>query len=325
MSIKRSLIPAISLFVVTVLSGFVLASSSVSATDDSSVDEVNITVPISCTMSGSGMTSHVASIANGTYNSNIGETTIIAFCNDNSGFAIYAIGYTDDEYGNTDLVGENTGEVIETGSDVTGEFEVSNWSMKLSTDSNADYPIDIETGYDDFIEVPPAYDLVASRSSGTDVGNSAVGASLTATYAAFVDRIQPADIYNGQVKYTLVHPASADEPLPPTRISLDVEKTVSGHGTGDEIEYVITVTNIGDYDAEDVVISIPELEEQFTIQTLTAGDSEENSTSQFISADDVATGYVVVHINATARNTNTIEDTFITEAYESGPPIIDDF
>ena len=50
----------------TALSGVLLMSSSVNADNDSVVDEINITVPVSCTLSGSGMTSHTASIPNGT-------------------------------------------------------------------------------------------------------------------------------------------------------------------------------------------------------------------------------------------------------------------
>ena len=75
---------------ITLLGG-ILASSRVSAEDNTSVvDQINITVPVSCTMSGTGMNSHNANISNGTYEPNIGTTTLHAFCNDNNGFAIYA-------------------------------------------------------------------------------------------------------------------------------------------------------------------------------------------------------------------------------------------
>ena len=83
---------------ITMLSVGILASYSAFADNDSVVDQISITVPISCTLSGSGMTSHNANIANGTYEDDIGTTTLTAFCNDNAGYAIYAIGYTSDEY-----------------------------------------------------------------------------------------------------------------------------------------------------------------------------------------------------------------------------------
>ena len=80
------------LIVITLLSGLILTSSITSATDDSIVDEVNITVPVSCTLTGTGMNTHNANIVNGTYQADIGTTTLKAFCNDNAGFAIYATG-----------------------------------------------------------------------------------------------------------------------------------------------------------------------------------------------------------------------------------------
>lgn len=85
---------------ITILSGIALISSNVSA-DDSVVDEANITVPTSCSMTGTGMNTHNAEIINGTYTPNIGTTTLHAFCNDNNGFAIYAAGYTGNEIGGT--------------------------------------------------------------------------------------------------------------------------------------------------------------------------------------------------------------------------------
>ena len=72
------------LMIATISVGTILSSVSVSADNDSIVDEINITVPVSCTMTGAGMDSHNAKINNGQYNSNIGETTMKAFCNDNS-------------------------------------------------------------------------------------------------------------------------------------------------------------------------------------------------------------------------------------------------
>ena len=146
----------------SIVSGFILASSTVSADNDSSVDEVDITVPLSCTMSGSGMTSHSASIANGTYNSNIGETTITTFCNDNSGFAIYAIGYTDDTDGKnvlTDSVDTNNDIVTGTATAPVGGNDNSNWAMKLSTVTSPTptYPITIQNSFDSFHTVRRFY------------------------------------------------------------------------------------------------------------------------------------------------------------------------
>ena len=85
----------------TILIGTVLASSSSFANNDSMVDNVSIQIPVACTMNGTNMNSHNATIVNGTYEEDIGTTTLKAFCNDAEGFAIYAAGYTGDEIGGT--------------------------------------------------------------------------------------------------------------------------------------------------------------------------------------------------------------------------------
>lgn len=217
MSIKRSHIIPTSLLTITILSGAALSSTLVSATDNTDiVDEINITVPVSCSLSGTGMTSHNANIVNGTYQADIGSTTLKAFCNDTNGFAIYAAGYTGDDIGTTNsnkLVGTpaSIGN-IDTGTATSGD--TSNWAMKLATDSNATYAITLDNGFGSYSSVPNSYTKVAHRDSGTDIGTTATGASLTSTYAAFMSQTQPAGTYSGQVIYTLVHPAS-EVPLQP--------------------------------------------------------------------------------------------------------------
>ena len=215
MSIKSSYTLIISLFTISILSGTVL-SSTVSATDTNTAqDNVAVNVPVSCTMNGTGMTSHNANIPNGTYQADIGTTTLKSFCNDSQGFAIYAIGYTNEEYGNTNLIGTSGGQTIVTGTaTTTGSPDVSNWAVKLATDSTATYPITLDNSFGAYSSVPSTYTKVAHRDSGTDLGSSATGASLTTTYAAYISKTQQADTYNGKVKYTLVHPSS-EEPLQP--------------------------------------------------------------------------------------------------------------
>ena len=217
---------------VTTVLGMVLASSRAMADDDTStVDEVNITVPVACSMSGTGMDSHTAEIVNGTYQANIGTTTIKAFCNDNAGFAIYAAGYTGNEVGGTNsnkLVGATTNQTIVTGTATSaGSSDVSNWAMKLGTitGTSPTYPIIIagsssdtnkaqgDPDFSDYTAVPNEYAKVAYRTSSTDTGTNAEGATLTTTYAAYVSRTQQADAYAGQVIYTLVHPYTESAPV----------------------------------------------------------------------------------------------------------------
>ena len=227
---KNSLYIIGSLTITTLISGLVLSSTLVSADDDTSVvDEINITVPISCTLSGTGMNTHNANINNGQYDSAIGETTMKAFCNDNNGFAIYAIGYTDNEDGKNVLTNSTLGSTydIETGTAITGND--SQWAMKLSTITSPTptYPIVIAGSTDDtekeqgdpdfttFQEVPDDYAKVAYRTSATDTSTNAEGATLKSTYQAYISPTQSAGTYTGQVKYTLVHPSTAPTPQKP--------------------------------------------------------------------------------------------------------------
>lgn len=205
--------------------GVFLSSLHVSADNDSVVDKINIKVPVSCTLSGTGMDTHNAEINNGQYNSNIGETTMKAFCNDNEGFAIYAIGYTDNANGKNVLTNSTLGSThdIVTGTAISGS--TSNWAMKLNTNSDPipTYPITIENSFDSFHAVPDTYTLVAKRASGTDIGESAEGSTIQSTYQAYISPVQAAGTYTGQVKYTLVHPH--DEPTPPDSM-LDIGANV---------------------------------------------------------------------------------------------------
>ncbi len=205
----------LSLLALTLFSGNLLISSTTSAEDESVVDEVNISVPVSCSLSGTGMGSHTANIVNGTYQADIGTTTLKAFCNDNNGFAIYANGYTGDTLGNNKLIGSSTSSEIVTGTaTTTGSPDISNWAMKLEANSGATYALTLDNGFGSYSSVPSSYTKVAHRDSGTDLGTSAEGATLTSTYAAYIAKTQPADSYQGQVIYTLVHPSS-EEPLQP--------------------------------------------------------------------------------------------------------------
>ena len=230
-----------SLFLITTFSGIVLSSSIVSADDNTSVvDEINITVPVSCTISGTGMNTHNVNINNGLYEDDIGTTTLHAFCNDNEGFAIYAAGYTGNEVGGENsnkLVGTNASNnaTIESGTATTaGNPDISNWAMKLqitqdsgdTTGTNA-FTIDsapnvslpsqaeqsaTSTPFSQYHVVPNEYTKVAHKNSNTDMAESTGGVKLTTTYAAYISKTQPADTYSGQVIYTLVHPSSAAAP-----------------------------------------------------------------------------------------------------------------
>ena len=202
----KYILGTVSIVTVTIITGAFLNSIKVSATDDNAIDNVSVNVPVSCTMSGTGMNSHNANIVNGTYQADIGTTTIKAFCNDTNGFAIYAAGYTGNTLGNNKLIGSSTSSEIITGIATSGS--TSNWAMKLATNSSATYALTLDNSFNAYHAVPSEYTKVAHRDSATDIGTNAEGSTLTTTYAAFMSQTQPAGTYTGQVKYTLVHPST---------------------------------------------------------------------------------------------------------------------
>ena len=240
-----------------------LLSANTFAADTDIIDEIGIEIPVSCTMSGTGTNTHYASIPNGIYsgsytdpstNTNyangIGTTTIKAFCNDNQGFSIYAIGYTDNIEGKNVLTNSTLGSTYDiiTGTAIgpVGGNDISNWSMKLSTITSPTptYPIAIQNSFDNYHVVPDDYTLVAKRESATDVGQNAVGSTLTTTYAAYISKTQPAGLYEGQVKYTMVHPYDTAAPEKPESPSTSCTTPVSSKVAGITYMQDINSTNI---------------------------------------------------------------------------------
>lgn len=199
----------------------IILSSSSSQAEPSHInkDQVSLSILPSCTLSvdQSASTPHTVSILNGTYESDIGKTRVVAFCNDANGYNIYAIGYTNNEDGNTKLIGRslnvNGGLLgneydINTGTAISGN--TSNWAMKLTGGTGADAPV-VRPMYTDYAAVPNNLTMVAHRESGTHMSSSdAIGAYFDTTYRAYVTSSQPAGTYNGQVKYVLDHPYSSD-------------------------------------------------------------------------------------------------------------------
>ncbi len=170
------------------------------------IDQASVSIPASCTFSGQGMNTHNATIANGTYLANIGATTMRTFCNDGSGYSIYAIGTSGGVDGTTDLIASVNGSTSPANNIVTGvstSGALSNWAMKVSPVSGT-YAPTITNGFGSYSAVPSSYTKVATFASATD---STIGSSITSTYAVYVSDTQVAGSYTGLVKYTMVHPA----------------------------------------------------------------------------------------------------------------------
>ena len=183
---------------------FVLFGVSGANAASSAVDEVTITVPASCSLTNTIGSPHTATIETSVYQDDIGETTFKVFCNDNEGFAVYAVGYTNDTFGNTTMKPSTlaVSNAIATGTATSGD--TSNWAMKLTAVSG-DFAPTLETGFNDYHVIPDTYTKIASFASNTD---SSTGSSFKSTYGAFISQTQPADSYTGKVKYTVVHPAN---------------------------------------------------------------------------------------------------------------------
>ena len=211
------------LLCVTIVSTY--SSSTSAVTSEAKSSNASVTVSSACSMDSSVDTAHTATLPNGIfsgssgyYPNGIGKTTITTVCNDNSGYAIYAVGYT----GNTTTGGNNnklhsttlgTSDYdISTGTSKSGN--TSYWMMKVTkvTDATQSYNPNNLTiigtyGSSDYHTVPASYDKVATYSTSTDV---ALGSKIETTYAAYISPTQPASTYTGKVKYVLVHPNSND-------------------------------------------------------------------------------------------------------------------
>ena len=227
----NSLFLSLGLLSITAISGTVLSSTVVSA-NDSSVTTTTINVAVSCSLEATNDTPHTGQVPNGIYSGSndyypdgIGQTTLKAFCNDNEGFSIYAVGYSEEVIGNTYLKDStlDSSTNITTGTATSGN--TSNWAMKLGAINGTYKPIIVGTTEDtekevstpdfsNYTNVPSTYTRVAYKNSATDTGPSATGSGITTTYAAYISKTQPAGIYTGKVKYTMVHPSS-ETPLQP--------------------------------------------------------------------------------------------------------------
>ena len=183
----------------------------------------SVTVAEACTMTATNNIPHTAEIANGLYSggmteytNGIGKTTLKVICNDASGFSIYAVGYTNNEFGNNKLMSDEqdaTAPIINTGTADSGN--TSAWAMKLSAVTGT-YAPTLDNSFGSFHNVPNTYTRVAYRTSGTDAGSNPTGSSVEATYAAYVSPTQPAGTYVGRVKYTMIHPYTETPVQPQT-------------------------------------------------------------------------------------------------------------
>lgn len=177
--------------------------------DDTAQTTASVTVSSSCMLNATVEEPHEAEIVASTYKANIGKTILKSTCNDVNGYSIYAIGYTNTEWGRNDMLGTNTGRTIPTGTTTgSNSTDASSWSMKL-TAVNGTYTPTVVNGFNNYKEIPDEYTKVASLNKATGIGNDS--SDLETTYAVFAAGTQAPDTYVGKVKYTLVHSATSSE------------------------------------------------------------------------------------------------------------------
>ena len=245
-NIITAVLVAITLLSSAVQSGVLFKNASAETTTTSSA---SVTVAMVCSMTANieEGDEHTATLVPGVYSGSysvdgdtpysdgIGKTTLTAICNDASGYAIYAVGYTGDTYGDNTLVGVASDETIATGTATSGN--TSNWAMKITkvTDIAEAYNpanLTITNSFDSFHAVPDKYTKVASYSSATDMS---LGSKVNTTYAAYIEPMQTTDTYVGKVKYTLVHPSTNDS------LENYTVNFLANGGTGDAYSQTIPV------------------------------------------------------------------------------------
>ena len=212
-----------------IFSIFVFTIPHSSAEISSGTDNIQLVLSTSCTVNAVVTSEHTVSLNGGQLDNNVGNTKLSAFCNDNNGYSIYAVGSSGDIDGNTDLINTvNESYNIHTG--VYNENNASNpssWAMKLTAgtgtgidpvtgESVPTTPPTIINGFDNYSTIPNVYTQVAKRTSGTSMTSdtSVSGSYLNTTYQIYANSAQPAGTYNGKVKYAIVHPNSNNNTIP---------------------------------------------------------------------------------------------------------------
>ena len=235
---KQSLLNNICVYIsigLTLFSGSLLLNEKISHAGSSASAPASVQVSQACTLTSNIDSAHVATLAAGTYQEGIGQTTMAATCNDPAGFAIYAIGYSNNTLGTTDMIGVDTTSRVATG-DWSSRDKKAMWATKLSAVSGTD-TLTVDNNFSNYSAIPGAYTKVAHKDSST---TSSAGAKLTITYAVAANQNTTADTYSGKVKYTLVHPSTASVP------TVDTMQNVATWGSSLAVGEEVTATDSRD-------------------------------------------------------------------------------
>ena len=193
------------LVALTMLSGLALRGAPVAADTEPLTITVNVNTACSLVIVGTNdnVATHSTTINPGNDGS-IGSSTVQSICNDSSGLAVYAVGYTGDEYGENRLISTtNSALTIQTGA--SNSPTSSQWYMQLAPGVGA-YAPTVVSEFQSKHVIPNVYTKVAYRNSATDAGSGATGAQFTANFRAYISPNQVSSTYAGKVKFLLVHP-----------------------------------------------------------------------------------------------------------------------
>ena len=219
---KNNSLIALSFITITILSGLYLSSNS-SLAASASIATATVKVAASCTLTTSGGGNYSATVPNGT-SAEISGSTLSVSCNDAGGFALYAVGYSNDTVGNNNMIGTNTN--ISTATSGTNSY----WAMKINP-TTGNTPT-IENSFNNYHIVPDSHTKIASYASSTGSGSL----SVDATYKANISSTQLAGNYLGKVKYTLIHPSTGPAPAAPLAPSDCPARNICYAPNADDIE-----------------------------------------------------------------------------------------
>ncbi len=234
---RNILLASIPLLIISALTLSLLHSSATNSANDN----LSLSIPISCSLSATVATGeeHTISMVAGTYEDEIGKTTINTTCNDPNGYVVYAIGNTRNSEGSNVLYPSTISDTYSIPTGINTSGDTSQWAMKLTAINSGAYTPTIDNGYTSYSLVPNSLLKVAHKDPGTtDVTKNS---AFTTTYAIYLEGSQPAGNYSGQVKYVMLHPSAAAHPTTTLESAFalaDKEKTtVTDPVTGDSGQF----------------------------------------------------------------------------------------
>ena len=174
----------------------ILTNLSLSYSATAIVDPFSIYVQTYCTFA-TNDNNYTRTVSGGGSSITIQGNNITSSCNDDNGYAIYAIGYSGNTYTSnyhTDMISDqdNSYNIKTDGSGTYG----SSWQMRLTANNNAE----IDNNFNNYQNIPGSFTKVAHYNSNT---NNSV---IAPTYQINISTTQPDGVYAGSVKYILVHP-----------------------------------------------------------------------------------------------------------------------